>query len=104
MVAFHKASAIFKLMIVVTVFIYNKGDFLMAIKKVTVAGSGVLGSQIAFQSAFKGFDVTVYDINQEAVDKAAERIKGCAMLTELILTQLTRNLTRGLDDCASPTT
>lgn len=76
MVAFHKASAIFKLMIVVTVFIYNKGDFLMAIKKVTVAGSGVLGSQIAFQSAFKGFDVTVYDINQEAVDKAAERIKG----------------------------
>lgn len=76
MVAFHKASAIFKLMIVVTVFIYNKGDFLMTIKKVTVAGSGVLGSQIAFQSAFKGFDVTVYDINQEAVDKAAERIKG----------------------------
>lgn len=37
----------------------------MAIKKVTVAGSGVLGSQIAFQSAFKGFDVTVYDISQE---------------------------------------
>ncbi|MDS1016604.1 3-hydroxyacyl-CoA dehydrogenase [Lentilactobacillus buchneri] len=48
----------------------------MAIKKVTVAGSGVLGSQIAFQSAFKGFDVTVYDISQEAVDKAEERIKG----------------------------
>lgn len=48
----------------------------MAIRKVTVAGSGVLGSQIAFQSAFKGFDVTVYDISQEAVDKAEERIKG----------------------------
>lgn len=48
----------------------------MTIKKVTVAGSGVLGSQIAFQSAFKGFDVTVYDINQEAVDKAEARIKG----------------------------
>jgi 3-hydroxybutyryl-CoA dehydrogenase len=47
----------------------------MAIKKVTVAGSGVLGSQIAFQSAFKGFDVTVYDINKEAVNKAKDRIK-----------------------------
>ncbi|MFD1125204.1 3-hydroxyacyl-CoA dehydrogenase [Lentilactobacillus raoultii] len=47
----------------------------MVIKKVTVAGSGVLGSQIAFQSAFKGFDVTVYDINQEAIDKAKARIK-----------------------------
>ncbi len=47
----------------------------MAIKKVTVAGSGVLGSQIAFQSAFKGFDVTIYDINQEAIDAAKNRIK-----------------------------
>lgn len=47
----------------------------MAIQKVTVAGSGVLGSQIAFQSAFKGFDVTVYDINEAAVEKAKDRIK-----------------------------
>ena len=31
----------------------------MDFKKVTVAGGGVLGSQIAFQSAFRGFDVTV---------------------------------------------
>ena len=28
-------------------------------KKVTVAGGGVLGSQIAFQSAFSGFDTTI---------------------------------------------
>ncbi len=48
----------------------------MTIKNVTVARSGVLGSQIAFQSAFKGFDVTVYDINEEAVYKAEARIKG----------------------------
>ncbi|MBV0931451.1 3-hydroxyacyl-CoA dehydrogenase [Lentilactobacillus sp. IMAU92037] len=48
----------------------------MSIKKVTVAGSGVLGSQIAFQSAFKGFDVTVYDISQAAVDQVEKRIKG----------------------------
>lgn len=48
----------------------------MTIKNVTVAGSGVLGSQIAFQAAFKGFSVTVYDINEDAINAAKERIKG----------------------------
>ena len=42
----------------------------MTYKNVTVAGSGVLGYQIAFQTAFHGFHVTVYDINDEALDKA----------------------------------
>lgn len=45
------------------------------IKKVTVAGSGVLGSQIAYQSAFHGFDVTVYDITNEALETAKTRIQ-----------------------------
>ncbi|PCD01431.1 3-hydroxyacyl-CoA dehydrogenase [Halopseudomonas pelagia] len=45
----------------------------MNIKRVTVAGSGVLGSQIAFQTAFQGFSVSVYDINDEAVHKARDR-------------------------------
>lgn len=31
----------------------------MDIKNVTVVGGGVLGSQIAFQSAYCGFNVTV---------------------------------------------
>ena len=35
----------------------------MNFKNVTVAGSGVLGYQIAFQTAFHGFKVSVYDIN-----------------------------------------
>lgn len=48
----------------------------MTIKNVTVAGSGVLGSQIAFQTAFKGFNVTVYDINEDAINAAKERTKG----------------------------
>lgn len=39
-------------------------------KNVTVAGSGVLGYQIAFQTAFYGFNVTVYDINDEVLEKA----------------------------------
>lgn len=42
-------------------------------QKVTVLGAGVLGSQIAFQTAYKGFDVTSYDINQQALDAAAQR-------------------------------
>jgi len=33
----------------------------MDIKNVTIAGGGILGSQIAWQSAFKGFHVIVYD-------------------------------------------
>lgn len=46
----------------------------MNYKNITVAGSGVLGSQIAYQTAFKGFQVTVYDINNEALERAKERI------------------------------
>lgn len=47
----------------------------MNIKNVTVAGTGVLGSQIAFQTAFKGFNVSAYDINDEALEKAKERFR-----------------------------
>lgn len=47
----------------------------MKIKNVTVAGAGVLGSQIAFQTAFKGFKVSSYDINDEALEEAKKRFK-----------------------------
>ncbi|MFJ7738073.1 3-hydroxyacyl-CoA dehydrogenase [Lysinibacillus sp. NPDC097287] len=46
----------------------------MSYKNITVAGSGVLGSQIAYQTAFKGFAVTVYDINDDALKIAQDRI------------------------------
>ncbi|MFJ7929639.1 3-hydroxyacyl-CoA dehydrogenase [Peribacillus sp. NPDC096448] len=46
----------------------------MPYKNITIAGSGVLGSQIAFQTAFKGFNVSVYDINDEALERAKDRI------------------------------
>ncbi|MFZ4860837.1 3-hydroxyacyl-CoA dehydrogenase [Sphingobacterium sp. Mn56C] len=42
-------------------------------KNVTVAGSGVLGYQIAFQTAFHGFNVIVYDINDEVLEKAKQK-------------------------------
>jgi len=44
------------------------------IRRVTVLGTGVLGSQIAFQSAFHGVDVTAYDISDEALAAARDRI------------------------------
>ncbi|WP_102692120.1 3-hydroxyacyl-CoA dehydrogenase [Rummeliibacillus pycnus] len=48
----------------------------MDFKNITVAGSGVLGSQIAFQTAFHGYNVSVYDINDEALEKAKKRLNG----------------------------
>lgn len=46
----------------------------MKYQNITVAGSGVLGSQIAFQTAFKGFNVIIFDINDTAIANAKERI------------------------------
>ncbi|GAA2831772.1 3-hydroxybutyryl-CoA dehydrogenase [Leucobacter komagatae] len=40
---------------------------------VTVLGTGVLGSQIIFQSAYMGKDVVAYDINDEILAKLPER-------------------------------
>lgn len=45
----------------------------MGFKNITIAGSGVLGYQIAFQTAFHGYHVTVYDINDDVLKKAAAK-------------------------------
>lgn len=45
----------------------------MNFKNITVAGSGVLGYQIAFQAAFHGFNVTVYDISDEILEAAKKK-------------------------------
>lgn len=50
------------------------------IRKVTVLGTGVLGSQIAFQTAFHGFDVTAYDISDEALAAARGRLDQLAVV------------------------
>ncbi|WP_055443579.1 3-hydroxyacyl-CoA dehydrogenase [Lacinutrix himadriensis] len=47
----------------------------MNYKNVTIAGSGVLGYQIAFLTAFHGFKVTVYDINDAVLDKAKAKFE-----------------------------
>ncbi|WP_433956734.1 3-hydroxyacyl-CoA dehydrogenase [Cytobacillus horneckiae] len=46
----------------------------MNYKNITVAGSGVLGSQIAYQTAFNGFNVSVYDITDDALEMAKDRV------------------------------
>ena len=49
-----------------------------SINNVTVLGTGVLGSQIAYQTAYSGFEVTAYDISDEIVKIARERFEELA--------------------------
>lgn len=46
----------------------------MVFKKILAAGSGVLGSQIAYQIAFHGYAVHIYDVNQKSIAYAKERL------------------------------
>ena len=45
------------------------------IEHVTIAGGGVLGSQIAIQTAVSGFKVTIYDVVEEGLDGAKNKIE-----------------------------
>jgi len=47
----------------------------MDFKKVTVIGGGVLGSQIAYQTAYKGFDVTVYLRSEASIERAKPKFE-----------------------------
>lgn len=42
----------------------------MKIENVTVFGSGVLGAQIAFQTAYHGYNITLFDIREELLEHA----------------------------------
>ena len=42
----------------------------MEIKKISLFGAGELGTQIAFHVAYNGFDVTIYDRNEELLEQA----------------------------------
>ena len=44
------------------------------IKKVVVAGGGVLGSQIAFQSAYMGYDVTIWLRSEGSIGRCQPKI------------------------------
>lgn len=47
----------------------------MDIKNVTVAGGGVLGSQIALQTAYKGFNVKVWLRSPESIERAKPKFE-----------------------------
>ena len=47
----------------------------MRFQKVTVIGGGVLGSQIAYQTAYKGFDVSVYLRSEASVGRAKPKFE-----------------------------
>lgn len=59
-------------------------------KYVTVIGTGVLGSQIAFQTAFSGFEVVAFDVDEEAIEQAKIRFATLAATY--------RNQVSGADD------
>jgi 3-hydroxyacyl-CoA dehydrogenase len=45
------------------------------IKTVTVIGAGVLGSQIAYQTAYCGYSVVAYDVNEQALEAGRARFR-----------------------------
>ncbi|MCT2287676.1 3-hydroxyacyl-CoA dehydrogenase [Corynebacterium sanguinis] len=47
-------------------------------RKISVLGAGNLGAQIAYRAAFYGHDVTAYDISDDAISAAKERVSKVA--------------------------
>ncbi len=48
----------------------------MAIKHIAVLGAGTMGHSIAQMAATSGYDVSLYDVSQEFLDKALAKITG----------------------------
>lgn len=51
----------------------------MDVNKIAVVGAGLMGSGIAYISAWHGFDVTMVDVNQDALEDGMERIRSDVM-------------------------
>jgi len=75
------------------------GALTMSFKNIVVAGGGVLGSQIAYQTAFRGFNVTVWLRSEASVERAKpkfERLKGLYLdAMEAMKTPTPYNFCRG---------
>src|SRR5262245_2643911 len=56
----------------------NNRNMTTNIDNVTVLGTGVLGSQIAYQTAYSGFKVIAYDINDKILDTGRKRVESLA--------------------------
>ena len=57
----------------------------MGFKNVVVAGGGVLGSQIAFQTAYRGFNVTLWLRSAESIERTKPKVD---RLYKIYLTEL----------------
>ncbi len=68
----------------------------MDFKKVVIAGGGVLGSQIAFQTAYKGFDVTCWLRSDASIERATPKF---ARLKEIYLNTLEAMKTNPMAYC-----
>ena len=70
-------------------------------KHIVVAGGGVLGSQIAFQSAYSGYDVTIWLRSEASIERARpklERLKAIYLDTLEKMKTDPRAYARGLSD------
>lgn len=73
----------------------------MDITTVTVAGAGVLGSQIAYQTAYKGFTVRIWLRSESSIDRARKRVEQLRKTYEATLDAMKANpraYCRGLAD------
>ncbi|OUM58796.1 hypothetical protein PIROE2DRAFT_15848 [Piromyces sp. E2] len=68
----------------------------MTFKKVVVVGGGVLGSQIAFQTAYCGFDVTILLRSDASIERAKVKIDG---LKEIYLSSMEKMKTNKTAYC-----
>lgn len=68
------------------------------IKNVTVIGGGVLGSQIAFHIAYKGFKVTLYDSNSNLFVQITEQFLKLQDLYKEYLNLSNEEIESGLDN------
>ena len=73
----------------------------MTFKNITVAGAGVLGSQIAYQTALSGFKVTVYNHH---IDTAQRRITALKKDYQRDLVLSDEEFQAGLDNIVNITT
>ncbi|MBV8988440.1 MAG: 3-hydroxyacyl-CoA dehydrogenase [Solirubrobacterales bacterium] len=66
------------------------------VRRVVIVGSGTMGQQIGFQCAGHGFDVVLYDISQDALQSAQQRIESYAegLVQETTITPAVRDSAR----------
>lgn len=77
---------------------------LSEIKKVLIVGGGTMGQQIGYQCAAHGFIVAIYDIAEEAIERAPQRLEkyadqlvGAGHLDQSAAESVLRNITLTTD-------